>query len=374
MRHNSEKIFTTLILAAAISLAAASLVQHRKLSKVSRVLETVPLRNDYRSQRVFKLEGMMDRPKFLNDSTIVYKSGNNLYLIGVGQSSPSLEFAGHTGDIQNYAISPDCKRIVTASTDGTLRLWDAGTTRCLAVSARLDTLDQPWWTMMHDVVYLAGGRRILSSDMEGVRIWRASDLKSISVHDTDLLYMRPWLLSPDGRTVCCPTYPEGEDHVYDLRKETPLIHLGQEYPDLYSNDGRLLLTVESDGCGMTLWDTNARTAARRTSFIPLVGEYAPYVTAAFSPDGRLLASAHADGSIWIWNAKNGAQREVLHWEGAKIDAICLDQDGKRILAYDGTKGEYCIWGPFCWVVCIETADIPNGSFLGPGLERAGLGG
>ena len=46
-----------------------------------------------------------------------------------------MTLAGHTGGVEACAFSPDGRRIVSASHDGTLKLWDAQTGAELATLA-----------------------------------------------------------------------------------------------------------------------------------------------------------------------------------------------------------------------------------------------
>lgn len=337
-----------LLLIAAFSVAFYG--QYRLLKRITLSYETIPLCNDNRCQSVFKTGPGMQHFSFLDDTTLLCVSGSSLFLMSAGDTIPSLEFKGHDGYISDYEIDPENDKVVTSSEDGTLRLWEARTGRCLAVSCRLDTLDQPCWTMLQDVVFHPGGKRLMTADMEGVKVWRTSDLKLVSRVDTDLFYMSKGLLSPDWKTVCCPECPGGRFQVCRLVDERPLQSLSDDSPLCYSPDGKWLLMASLEDGSMTMMDVNPRTASGKTSFIIFPGPDEAVISAAFSADGSQLASAHSDGTVRIWNSRTGSQREVLHWEGRHIDSVCFSRDGVEVLACDSRKGEYCIWGPFSWLI------------------------
>ena len=330
-------------------LSIAYALQSYQLAKDERILSTIPLRDDQRKQTVFQMDGPMYQVRFLDQGTILYVSGNSLFRMSLDEEDEDISFFGHSGSIQDYDISPDGRRVVTSSEDGTLCLWDVASGDCLAVSEQIDTLGQPDWTMLHDVVFLPGGRKLMSADMEGIKTWRTRDLRLLSAEDSDWFYLCNGLLSPNGKTVCAPVpiLPEGFD-VYDRAKGSVLYHLDNMSPVTYDAEGRRLLAASWEDGDMEIRDIDVRKAHRRTSRLWLNAPRGRISAIHLSRSGKVLVSAHEDGTVRIWNAENGAEREVLHWEGRVINSICIDPTDTRILACSNGSGEYCIWGPFSY--------------------------
>lgn len=331
-------------------LTLAFTLQGRRLTQVKRSYSTIPLRNDFRKQMVRKAPREILMPRFLDDTSILYVSGKNLYRMSVRDGSPEIEFRGHGSDINDFDVSPDGERIVTASSDGTLRLWKAVSGECLAVSERLDTLDQPSWTMLHDIVWQRNGRTLMSADMWGIKTWSGRDLKLLSKAESDYFYLCNGLLSPDGRTVSSPVTSEAEQFsVYDLRSGETFYHLHDMEPIQYDKNGKRLLVVCREKGKMEIWDICPEKAWKQYSYLWLNCPEGPLNAACLSPDGKELVSAHADGTVRIWNARYGAEREVLHWEERETDGVTCTTGAKFVMAVSNKSGEYCLWGPFIWV-------------------------
>src|SRR6185437_12091955 len=100
----------------------------------------------------------------------------------------------------------------------------------------------------------------------------------------------------------------------------------------FSPDGRLLATASSDGTAR-LWDP-ATGEHRRT----LTGEVSGV---AFSPDGRLLATA-SDQTARLWDPATGEHRRTLTGHDGAVAGVAFSPDG-RLLATASLVGTARLW-------------------------------
>jgi eukaryotic-like serine/threonine-protein kinase len=128
------------------------------------------------------------------------------------------------------------------------------------------------------------------------------------------------------------------DYLMGLRhgSPAPLGHAVHLFSAAFSPDGQLLAVGDSDGA-VTVWDTRTRTAVRT------LRAHAGWARGvAFSCDGRLLASAGWDGRVKVFDAGTG--RPLWGGEhGHRLDCVAFSSDGRR-LAAGGHDGKVRVWG------------------------------
>jgi WD40 repeat protein len=115
-----------------------------------------------------------------------------------------------------------------------------------------------------------------------------------------------------------------------------LRHNGYPYRVAYSPDGKLLASAGSDKL-IRLWDAATGAEVRQ-----LTGHDGPVYSVAFSPDGRTLASAGADKTVRLWDVATGKEgRRCLGHEGSVLP-VAFSPDGKT-LASEGQDGSVRLW-------------------------------
>ena len=90
---------------------------------------------------------------------------------------------------------------------------------------------------------------------------------------------------------------------------------------------------------MWLWNT----ATRRPAGTPVInGGGAPVSSVAFSPDGKTLASASYDGSIWLRDMATGQPGRPVTASGIPVSSVAFSPDGKT-LASGSVNGTVRLW-------------------------------
>ena len=324
---------------------------HQRELRFRHAFETIPLRDDLRKEFVVKPSEPFGIVRLLDDSHLLYTSDFDLVIRNFRDSTePVKRLQGHSATIGDFDISPDGKKIVSASSDGTVRLWDARTGEALAVSRQLDTRDQPRWTMLMDVTFTRNGRHILTADMQGIKEWRTRDCRLLRVEESDIFYLRWGLVAPDGKSCCAPII-QGGNEIMDRSGKRLLASKESEEILCYSPDGSALLLAPEDNRPM--YYLNIRRLLRSDGTIgrtPFIGADSTMVSAAFSRDLTQVVSASIDGKVYVWNAIHGCLRETFATEETSLYHVDFDPTGTWVLAADSNSGRIHIWGPRVWVI------------------------
>jgi len=161
-----------------------------------------------------------------------------------------IESLKHQDSVLSAQFSPDGKRVVTASDDGTARLWEAHTGQ---------PLGEP---LQHrDKVSVAqfspdGERVVTASADKTARVWNGHTGQALTEpleHDSTVHSAQ---FSPNGKWVVTASYG-GTARAWDARTGQPvgepMRHAGAVRSVEFSPDGRFILTASADGTAR-LWD------------------------------------------------------------------------------------------------------------------------
>ena len=226
----------------------------------------------------------------------------------------------HRGSVTDVAFSPDGARVLTASRDGTARLWDAAT------GSRVGA------TLQHDAPVIAAqfnpqGDQILTATETGAtRLWNATGdpLAQPVQHQSSILAIgwtrRGWqvVIRPEDRQVRIRSAASG------TAIGTAMHHDAKILSAALDQDGERVITGASDKTAR-LWNVITGEALQK-----FAGNSA--VTAvSFSRDGALVLTGTASSDLVIWSTKTG-KVITSDWLTSVPTNIAVSKDGGFVVA------------------------------------------
>jgi WD40 repeat protein/CHAT domain-containing protein/tetratricopeptide (TPR) repeat protein len=140
-------------------------------------------------------------------------------------------------------------------------------------------------------------------------------------------------------------------------------HTGFVEAVAFSPDGKLVASAGKDGT-VVLWDAITGKEKHR-----LEGHTDRVTSLSFSPDGKRLASGSFDKTVWVWDVAAGKKETVLRGHGHWVNAVAFAPAGK-LLATAGSDKQVLLWDA---ETLEEKAKLDAGFFAASALAFDGEG-
>ena len=277
-------------------------------------------------------------------------------------------------------FSPNGREIVTAGSDGAARIWNASSHQQLAVlrepgppnSAALHT------TGLYTALFSPDGKEIVTASQDGTaRIWSASSHRQLAVltepRGRPYIALRSAAFSPDGRLIVTASQ-DATARIWDASSHQQLAVLSE--PNLrslvnglddaaFSPDGSLIVTAGNDGTAR-IWSASTR---QQLAVLPDPG-FNSFNSAAFSPDGTEIVTASTDGTARLWSTASGKQLLVLAGHTDAVRMAAFSPNGHTIVtaSNDGTAKLWDVAPLERQVVLAQSGPIYDAEFSPDGQE------
>ncbi len=276
------------------------------------------------------------------------RASNNALLASLAELREVRTLRGHELWAYCADFSPDGKRVVTSSRDGTARIWDLGSGEELSRFVANDPLNDVLFSEDGKHLFFCGWTNVFIFETESGRELRrrAFSVRLREIHFSSL-DGQLWLSDNNNRiTRLDPeTLEPGEG--FTLRH-------GASYDLDVGVEGSVRLVVK-DGVAV-LWDAAKHRVWRFVQFShdrsliaacahnsvylvdagsgevvrTLTGHRAAVVSAVFAPDDRLVVTVSRDQTTRIWDAHTGAELVVLRAHHSDVRGCAFSRDGRHL--------------------------------------------
>lgn len=199
---------------------------------------------------------------------------------------------GHTAMINAVAVTPDGRKVISASSDASLKIWD------LQTREQLHTL----------------------TGHKGIYDWRKGEVNDIAI-------------TSDGKQAISASSDDLSLIIWDLDSGEKLKSL----PVSVGLHGQSVVTITPDGKlavsgyenSILLWDLTDKAWPRYRT----LGEHTGDITAvAVTSDGKWAVSASQDITLKIWDLENKRKSPILPGHKSSVKVIAVTPDGTKAIS------------------------------------------
>ena len=237
----------------------------------------------------------------------------------------------HNGSVEAVAVLPSGATAVSGSVDGALRHWDIISGECLAI------IDGPK-PGAYSVAASPDGKRVAAGCRDGV-------VREFGLPDGTLLrelkghfgYILSLAYTPDGAHLLSSA-GDGSIRVWSRDRNEPARilkdHLGGVLAIAVSTDGKFVLSGGRDGT-VKVWDL-----AEAKLLTTCKGHRGWVNAVAFAGDGRHALSSGKDGKVLKWDLQSGKMVSEMTC-GGWVRALVCTADGKTACAGGDDRAVTC---------------------------------
>jgi small GTP-binding protein len=234
-------------------------------------------------------------------------------------------FKGHKGRVNSVAVTPDGKRAVSASADGTLKVWELQTKECRA------TWEGHTGSVNSVIVTPDGNRVISGSDDKTLKVWNLTSgtcLATMVGHTNSVGY---WAVAvfPDGKRAVSGSY-DNTLKVWDIVTGSCLStlegHTGTIHGVAISPDGKMIVSGSSDRT-LKVWELQTKECRATWE-----GHTGSVNSVAVTSDGNRVISGSDDKTLKVWDLQTGRCLATLEGHTDNVLNVAIIPNSQRAIS------------------------------------------
>jgi WD40 repeat protein len=271
---------------------------------------------------------------------------------------------GHTSLVLDAAVTPDGRRVVSASADNTLIVWQL-------TSGEAERVLRGHERYVTSVVVTPDGSRVISGSLDDtIRVWDLESGREVFVLRGHKDKIEALAVAPDSKRAISAS-ADGTLKVWDLAVGVLCYTLtghSEGVTDVkVTSDGRYAVSASKDST-LNVWDLEQGTerhrlgtrnwrngqkitrpdgleavyfgvdgvlklcdAATGATLETLIGHSDAVYSIALASDGRVV-SASRDGTLRVWDLKSGTELRVLRGHSHQVATVATAPDGRRAIS------------------------------------------